>query len=173
MNNLLRKLALLCVVAGALFVGETSAAMKASDVLDGNYYSQSEGGRGVSILFAPHADGSSTFFGVIFTYDDAGEPTWLEIYGDFLENQFENTQLTVARVTGGAFGFPFDAGAIVEDPIGTATVTLNSCTNIFIDLDMDPDSGFPDVTLGNLQPVDGPAPTCVYTEEFAGCPALS
>ncbi len=38
---------------------------------------------------------------------------------------------------------------------------------------MDPDSGFPDVTLGNLRPVDGVADTCVYKNEFASCPAFS
>ena len=34
-------------------------------------------------------------------------------------------------------------------------------------------SGFPDVTLGDLQPVAGVSDTCVYKEEFAGCPAFS
>jgi hypothetical protein len=169
----LRKLAPLCLIAGALFIGEASAAIKASDVFDGNYFSPSESGRGISILFAPHADGSKTFFGAMFTYDEFNEPTWLILFGDFLENQFENTEVEIARVTGGAFGFPFDPGAVSEDPVGTATVRLNSCNSIFFDLDMDPDSGFPDVTLGDLQPVDGPADTCVYKTEFASCPAFA
>ncbi len=169
----LRKLAPLCMIAGALFAGEASAAIKASDVFDGNYFSPSESGRGISILFAPQADGSKTFFGAMFTYDEFNQPTWLILFSDFLENQFENTEVQIARVTGGAFGFPFDPGAVSENPVGTATVRLDSCNSIFIDLDMDPDSGFPDVTLGNLQPVDGPADTCVYKTEFASCPAFA
>jgi hypothetical protein len=50
---------------------------------------------------------------------------------------------------------------------------VDSCNSIFVDLDMDGDSGFPDVTLGDLQPVDGPSANCVYREEFDGCPAFS
>jgi hypothetical protein len=169
----LRQIAPLCAVAGALFAGTASAAVKLSDVFDGNYFSPSEGGRGISILVAPRPDGSSFFFGAMFTFDENGEPTWLILFAPFLEHQFENTEVAIARVTGGAFGFPFDPGAVSEDPVGTATVRVNSCNGLFVDLDMDDGSGFPDVTLGNLQPVDGPADTCVYRTQFDGCPAFA
>jgi hypothetical protein len=169
----LRQIAPLCAVAGALFAGTASAAVKLSDVFDGNYFSPSEGGRGISILVAPRPDGSSFFFGAMFTFDENGEPTWLILFVPFLEHQFENTEVAIARVTGGAFGFPFDPGAVSEDPVGTATVRVNSCNGLFVDLDMDDGSGFPDVTLGNLQPVDGPADTCVYRTQFDGCPAFA
>jgi hypothetical protein len=59
------------------------------------------------------------------------------------------------------------------EQVGTATVSANSCNSIFVDLDMNADSGFPDVELGDLVPVSGPLDTCVYEEEFTGCPAFS
>lgn len=173
MDTLLRRLALFCAVAGALFAGTAGAAIKWSDVLDGNYFSPTESGRGISILSAPQADGSTLFFGALFTFDENGDPVWLVLFAPFLEHQFENTEVEVFRVSGGSFGFPFDAGAIVEDPVGTATVRLDSCSSLYVSLDMDDDSGFEDVELGDLQPVDGAAPSCVYRTEFEGCPAFA
>jgi len=172
-NISLRRLASFCAIAGTLFVGQASAAVKWSDVFDGNYFSPSANGRGISILSAPQADGSTLFFGALFTYDEDGEPTWFILFAPFLENQFESTEVVVSRFTGGAFGFPFNNGAVMEDVVGTATVSLNSCSSLYVDLDMDEDSGFPDVELGDLQPVDGPASTCVYLAEFDGCPAFA
>ncbi len=128
----LRKLAPLCIVAGALFIGEASAAIKASDVFDGNYYTPSADGRGISVLFAPHVDGSNTFFGALFTYDENNQPVWLILFGSFLENQFESTDIEIDRVTGGVFGLPFDPNAIAYDRVGTATVRLNSCNSILL-----------------------------------------
>jgi hypothetical protein len=171
-NISLRRLASLCVVAGALYAGTVSAAAKWSDVFDGNYFSPSADGRGISILVAPLADGSFIFFGALFTYDADGEPTWLILYAPFLEHQFENTEVIVSRFTGGTFSGDFSPPAM-EDMVGTATVTLNSCSSISVNLDMDADSGFPDADLGELQPVDGPANTCVYLTEFDGCPAFA
>ncbi|MEJ8568417.1 hypothetical protein [Elongatibacter sediminis] len=173
MNISLRRFTLLCALAGTLLAGTANAAVKLSDVFDGNYFSPSEGGRGLSILVAPRADGSHLFFGALFTFDDAGEPTWLILFAPFLEHQFENTEVTVSRVSGGAFDFPFDSGAVSEDIVGSATVRFNSCGSLYVDLDMDDNSGFPDVELGDLQPVDGPADSCVYQEEFSGCPAFA
>jgi len=157
----------------ALLAGNANAAVKLSDLFDGNWRTQGEGGRGISIMIAPREDGSTFFFGALFTYDDAGEPTWLILFAPFLEHQFESTEVEVARVTGGAFGFPFDPDAIVEDTIGSAHIRVDSCKSIFIDLDMDDDSGFPDVTLGDFFPIDGAADTCAYQEEFTECPDFS
>ena len=171
MNISLRRLALLCTVAGALFAGTASAAVKLSDIFDGNYYSPSADGRGISVLIAPQADGSTLFFGALFTYDESGEPTWLILFAPFLEHQFENTEVDILRFTGGAFSGNFDPAMGVS--VGAATVGINSCNSIFANLDMDDASGFPDANLGNLQPVDGSADTCVYQAAFDGCPAFA
>jgi hypothetical protein len=57
--------------------------------------------------------------------------------------------------------------------VGTATVQLNSCTNINFSLDMTDASGLPDVDLGDLVPVGPASNQCVYKEEFDGCPDFS
>lgn len=171
MNISLRKLAALSVLASALFAGSASAAVKLSDIFDGNYFSPSADGRGISVLIAPQTDGSTLFFGALFTYDNEGEPTWLILFAPFLEHQFENTEVDVLRYTGGAFSGDFNPAQGVS--VGSASVTINSCGSISVDLDMDDSSGFPDSDLGELQPVDGAAPSCVYMTEFTGCPAFS
>ena len=172
-NRSLRRLATLTAVAGILVVGETSAAVKLSDEFDGNYYSPTENGRGISIDYTKNPDGSGTFFGALFTYSDDGQPTWLILQDTFLENQFEKTDVPVLRITGGVFGLPWNP---IDAPatVGTATVSVNSCNSIFIDLDMNADSGFPDVELGDLEPVAGRSTSsCVYQTEFSGCPAFA
>jgi len=172
-NISLRHIAPLCAVVGALFIGEASAAVKLSEVFNGPYFSPTENGRGISVLYAPQADGSGVFFGALYTYDENGEPTFLILQDNFLENQTENTEVEIYRFSGGSFGFPYDNGALTGPVVGTATVRVNSCNSIYFDLDMNADSGFPDVELGDLVPVAGPSDTCVYQEEFDGCPAFS
>lgn len=169
----LRQLAPLCAVAGALFVGQASAAVKVSEVFNGPYYDMSANGRGISMLFAPTGDGSHVVFGALYTYDNSGEPSWLILQDTFLENQFESDSVPVLRFTGGAFGFPYDNAGVASEQIGTATIRVDSCHSIYVDLTMDADSGFDDVELGDLAPVSGGSPNCVYQEEFTSCPAFS
>ncbi len=167
----LRRLALLCAIAGSLFAGSASAAVKWSDVFDGNYFSPSADGRGISVLSAPQANGSSLFFGALFTYDENNEPVWLILFAPFLEHQFQNDNVDILLFSGGEFAGDFDPAQGVS--VGTASVNLKSCGALSVSLDMNDDSGFPDSDLGDLQPVDGPADSCVYREQFSGCPAFS
>jgi hypothetical protein len=169
----MRQLAPLCAVAGVLTVGDASAAVKLSDIFDGNYFSAAASGRGVSVLVAPYGDGRNEFFGAVYTYDTDGEPTWLILQDTFLEHQTENTEVPIYRLDGGVFGEGWDPAAVNTNVVGTGTVRVNSCGSLFFDLDMNDDSGFPDATLGDLAPVDGVADTCVYTREFTSCPAFS
>lgn len=171
-RSYIRRLALLGAAGGALCAGQALAAVKLSNDFDGNYFSPTEDGRGVSVDYVPRADGSGTFFAAIFTFDDEGNPTWLVLDSDWLEHQHARDDVNVSRVTGGAFGFPFPSDIEVE-PVGTATVRANSCTSLDFELDMDAGSGFSDVQLTDLQPVGGPAPTCVYESAFEGCPGFA
>ena len=171
MNISLKRLALLCAVVGAMFASTASAAVKWSDVFDGNYFSPSADGRGISVLSAPQADGSTLFFGALFTYDENNEPVWLILFAPFLEHQFENTDVQILQFTGGEFSGDFDPA--MGTRVGTAHVRLDSCNALYVDLDMDDSSGFPDSNLGVLQPVDGPGTTCVYQKEFTGCPSFA
>lgn len=173
MNISLRQLVPLFAIAGALHVSDATAAAKLSEAFDSCYFSPSANGRGLCVLNAPQADGSHVFFSALYTYDADGNATWLILQDAFLEHQFENTAIPVTQFSGGVPGLPFDNGAVGSETIGTASVRVNSCNSISVDLDMNDDSGFPDVSLGNLQPVDGPSDDCVYREEFAGCPAFA
>ncbi len=157
----------LCAIAGVLTVGNASAALKLSDAFDGNYFSPSESGRGISVDYVPFADGSGFLFGALFSFDADNNPAWLTIQGAMLEHEF-TASLDVFQTTGGAFGFPFPG--VSNAKIGTATVTVNSCTSMSFDIDMDEGSGFPDVMLENLTPVAGLTSDCVYLEEFQQCP---
>jgi hypothetical protein len=172
-NIPLRHLVPLCAVAGALHVSDASAAVKLSEAFDSCYFSPSANGRGLCVINAPQADGSHVFFGALYTYDTDGNGTWLILQDSFLEHQFENTAIPVLQFEGGVPGLPFDNNAVSFETVGTASVRVDSCNSIFVDLDMDDASAFPDVTLGDLQPVDGPSDNCAYREEFTGCPAFS
>lgn len=157
-----RHIAPLCVAAGALCAVDASAAVKLSEAFNNAYYTPSANGEGIVTTITPLADGSKSFYGALYTYDDAGEPTWLILTDTFLENQYENTSVPVYAFTGPV---PATGGQV-----GTATVTINSCNSISFNLDMDDSSGFSDMDLGALEPVAGAAADCVYKEAFSGCP---
>lgn len=171
MKPLVRTLIAGAAVIGALTSGAAGAAMKLTEALDGNWSSPDPAlsGRGISIDYVPRADGSGTFFAAVFTYLD-GEPSWVTLQGDFLEHEFSKT-VDVYKGTGGTFGDPFP-GIDIEQ-VGTAHVTVHSCTRITFDIDMDDDETYDDVSL-DLEPVSRRSHAqCVYQEEFDGCPAFA
>ncbi len=159
--NSLRYIAPLCAAAGALYAGDSTAALKLSDLFNNNY---GTGGQGITTTITPRADGTNVMFAAFYTYNDAGEPTWVYMQDTFLENQFESTSVPI-RLTAG------EPGSITQEIIGTATVRFNSCNSVYFNLDMDDDSGFSDVELGDLFPGSRNfSEQCVYKEEFTGCP---
>ncbi|KAA9129852.1 hypothetical protein F3N42_13800 [Marinihelvus fidelis] len=160
-----RYLAPLCVAAGAIYAGDASAAVKLSESFNNAYYNPAADGEGVVTTITPLGNGMHNFYGALYTYDEAGAPTWLIITGNFLENQFENAEVPVL-----AFEGPVPASLVGGAPVGTATVTINSCNSISFNLDMSEDSGFADMDLGALQPVAGANKQCAYKTEFEGCP---
>ena len=97
MNISLRHLVPLCAVAGAMHVGEATAAAKLSEAFDSCYFSPNANGRGLCVINAPQPNGSHVFFGALYTYDTDGNGTWLILQDTFLEHQFENTDNRAAR----------------------------------------------------------------------------
>lgn len=157
-------------LAGALALDPASAAMKAGEYLNGNWGSADGGGRGVTLAYFPSPDGSGTLFGLAFAYNEAGEPVWLQLQTDLLENQFQASG-AIQVAEGGNFGFPVQPRTL-ED-IGTFTVTLNSCNDIEYVFDFDDGVGFEDTAwdLVSLTQVStGEFPQCAYKQEFTGCP---
>jgi len=157
------------VLTALAVAAPAGAAMKATEALDGNWFSPSESGRGISVDFIPEVAGGGTLFGAIFSFDGDGNDAWLVPQVGFLE--FSPTATgPVFAVTGGSFGFPFTPPTVTE--IGSVNVDLKSDTRIVFELDMDDGSGFEDVTL-DLEPLGGAHPQAVYLDEFSGCPAFA
>lgn len=167
----MRNIISLGAVAGALAAGQAGAAVKLSNEFDANWFNPEQDGRGAVVDYAPQADGSGIFSAAIFSYDDAtGDPTWVILTGEVLEHQHE-FEVDIFGFQGGTFSNPFTAPT--GEVIGTATVTVNSCSNMDIAMDFSDGAGFPDATYEDLQPVGGATPSCVYDEEFNGCPGFA
>lgn len=159
-------------LAGALALDPLSAAMKAGEYLNGQWGSSDGGGRGATLTYIQNPDGTGTLFGLVFGYEDAtGDNVWLQVQADLLENQFRGTG-SIDLIEGGNFGFPVQAPALTS--IGSFEVVLNSCGNVQYTFDFDDGTGFEDTSwdLDSLteRSLDGEFPSCVYKQEFTGCP---
>ena len=157
------------ILAALAASAPAGAAMKATEALDGNWFSPSESGRGISLDYIPNVDGTGTLFGAIFSFDADGNPAWLVPQVGFREHDPTATG-DVFIVQGGSFGFPFTPPTVTQ--VGTVDVSLNSCSSIAFDFNLNADSGFESVSL-DLEPLGGVSPQCVYVNEFSGCPAFS
>lgn len=170
MRRSIRTIATIGAIAGALVAGQAGAAVKLSNAFDNGYFSPSESGRGILVDYIPNPDGSGTFFAAAFVFDSEGNPVWVTFQGEFLEHQHVRDDVGIFRTTGGSFGFPFSEPS--TEQIGTATVRINSCGSI--DFEMSFNGGeFEDITYEGLQPLGGANETCVYDDEFSGCPGFA
>jgi len=118
------------------------------------------------------ADGSAIVFGGVFSYDGAGNPIWLTFGDTFAAGVNSKANIPVNRSSGGTFGTTFTAPTTTA--VGTATVTINSCTSMTVALDMNAASTLPDVTLAvsPSQTVLGfpRNALCSETATLAACP---
>lgn len=159
-------------LAGTFAFNPLSAAMKAGEYLNGQWGSSDGGGRGITLTYVPNPAGGGSLFGLVFGYtDDTGESVYLRVQADnILENQFEFGG-NIDLIEGGNFGFPVESPT--SETIGTFTGVLNSCGNIEYAFDFNADAPFEDTTwdLDNLsERATGQYPSCVYEQEFTGCP---
>ncbi|MGQ0800510.1 MAG: hypothetical protein ACT4NL_10415 [Pseudomarimonas sp.] len=173
MTFLPRTSLLAAAIAGGLLVSSAQAAVVLSDGVDGTWGNATQAGRGAAVDFIPLGDGSGVLFTGVFSYDAAGNPVWVTMQPIFTPGQTSVANVQVNRFTGGNFGNPFtpSTGAVV----GSATVTLASCSSLTIALDMTPASGLADVTL-SLSPAQvnaGLAGSAVCAEQdfTSTCPA--
>src|SRR5688572_239986 len=171
MITLYRKTAVALAIAAAV-AAPARAAVNLNDGLDGTWYKAGEGGRGVSLDVIPQADGSSIVFGGVFSYDGAGNPVWLTFGDTFAAGVNSKANIPVNRSSGGTFGTTFTAPTTAA--VGTATVTINSCSSLTVALDMNAASTLPDVTL-NVAPSQTVLgfprnALCTETATLAACP---
>jgi len=175
MTSTFRKCAIATALIGVFGAGSASAAVRLSDSFDGNWFNPDANGRGVSFDYIPDVTGKSgTLFGATFTYDAAGQPTWLVFQPVITEFGYSAENFNVLKVTGGTFSGPITAGSTVNSVVGTGSVTVNSCTSMSLSLDMTPESGLADVVDEPLKPVNGSGQgDCAYQREFTACPSFA
>ncbi|MFN2334444.1 MAG: hypothetical protein ABR550_08480, partial [Wenzhouxiangellaceae bacterium] len=164
-------------LVGAVAMDPLSAAIKPGVWLDGQWGTVPQGNRGATLTSIVNSDGSVSVFGLTFGYNENGESQWLVLQFDMLEHQFQATA-NVLLLDGGTSGFPIVTPSI--STIGTADLTLNTCGDLDLSVDItSAASGFADfdwslTPLSNAANVGlGTNPQCVYTEAFQGCPAFA
>lgn len=170
MKHALKKTSL--ALALASLGAAAQAGVTLNDGLDGTWFNPAESGRGVSVDVLPQADGSAVFAGGVFSYDGTGAPVWVLVQGVITAGANSGSAV-VNRFSGGNFGSPFTAPT--GGQVGTATVTINSCSSLALALDMTAESGLSDVTL-NVVPSQttlgfAANPLCSDTPTLAACPA--
>ena len=124
----------LLALAAAMSVSVGAFADVYETSFEGNWYNESQNGRGVTVDYVPQALGNGTYVIVSFTYDAQGNPTWLQYVASGREGQRLFKNVDVFRVSGGAPGNTFPPlSAITSTKVGTAVVDMASCSRIKID----------------------------------------
>ncbi len=165
------KISALASVFGLALASTSAQALNVTELFDGSWFNPQQSGRGVLIDVIPGAPGQVVFFAAGFTYDNAGNPFWYTIQPTLNEGQSTATNVEVRRFNGGSFGDNFTppnpaSGTV----IGTATLAVNTCNSINLNIATNAASnGLPNVNL-QLQRL-GPVPLgCPYTTAFTACP---
>ena len=94
-------------VVSALTASTAQAALIVDEQFEGTYNNSTQSGRGVNFdWFRTGSTGG--IMGIIFyTYDAAGNPSWVLANAPFGEREVKKTNLDVYRYTGGSFGNTF------------------------------------------------------------------
>lgn len=156
----------------SLAAGSAFAQVQLSDAFDGNWWNPEEAGRGVLVDYIADdaAPGRGVLWFALYTYDEQGNPTWLNVQTDQISNVANgDIQATIYRADGGAFDDAHVPGNVGVNPVGQAIVNVNSCEQITLELAPDADSGLGGATSYELQPYLGNTVQCsvVATQ----CPA--
>lgn len=154
-----------------LMASSASAQVLLSDELDGHWWNPAQAGRGVLVDYLPAgADAGSpegVLFLAIYSFDADGNPAWLTVQSEQISNTLNVIPAQIGLTEGGSFGDAYSGNATIS-PIGTATVTVNSCSSLTVALSPDADSGFPAATY-ELEPLSGAGGHCEPI--VTSCPA--
>lgn len=145
MTSQFRTSLLATAVAGVLSCSLANASVVLNDGVDGTWSNASQAGRGAAVDFIPLGDGSGILFTGVFSYDADGNPVWVTMGPVFSPGQTVAFGVEISRFSGGNFGNP--ATPSTGEVVGTATVSLASCSSLTLALDMSDASGLSDVTL--------------------------
>jgi len=138
----------------------------------GSYFEEDTASRrGLFLKYIATGPEAGVLFAAYYTYDETtGEPFWVTGSNAVKAGDF-SVDMDLILVEGGSFG------AVVGNPVttdaqwGTATVTVNSCSNITWSW-TSPNVADGTLTQSNIQEVVNGVPNsqCVYQEAFTGCP---
>lgn len=163
-----KKSMLSLAIAGLFAVGSGHAAVVVNDQFEGGWWNPAQDGRGVLADYIPIDDSRGVLFLAIFSFDNAGKPTWLTAQVELSEREFKKTGVPVGLRDGGGFGNDFPPTTIAQ--VGTLDFTALSCSHIKLDFTPNGATTLPPVNL-DLQPVGAVPAGCAYREEFTACPA--
>lgn len=151
-----------------LLATSASAQVLLSNELDGHWWNPDQSGRGALVDYIPAGEGQGVFFMALYTFDSAGAPIWVTVQSGPVSNTTSVISAQIGRTEGGRFGDSHDPAAVSIEAIGDATITVNSCTSITLDLLPDSGAGLPATTY-QLQPFDGIGGECEAVVQQ--CPA--
>jgi len=143
--------------------------------MNGFYFEKNvEARRGLGLSYIPTGPEAGVLFVAFYTYDETtGQPFWVSGAGAVQAGDF-SVDITLELVEGGSFGAVVGNPATVDANWGTATLTMNSCSDLtwswtstnVADGSLT-ESSVKDAVFGvtNSQ--------CVYQQAFTGCPAFA
>ena len=163
----------LVAACAALMLSSVAFADVYEASFEGNWYNESQNGRGVSVDYVPQNAGNGTYYIVSFTYDAQGNPTWLQYLATGREGQRLFKNVDVFRVSGGTPGATFPPlASLAVVKVGTANIDMASCSKITIDFSPIATSAFPALNQV-LTRLDSPgvgSSFCPFVNEFTTCP---
>jgi len=169
LNGLLAGLALLLVTN-----------MVEADYIDswinGFYYEAVENDprRGLGLTYLPTGPEAGVLFAAYYTYDEAtGAPFWVTGTGVVRAGDF-SVDMKLVLVEGGSFGAVPGDPQTTDENWGTATLTMNSCSDLTWSWSSDnvEDSSLAESSVKELT-TGVPNSQCVYQEAFTGCPSFA
>jgi hypothetical protein len=143
--------------------------------MNGFYYEgDGESRRGLGLQYIPTGPEAGVVFAAFYTYDETtGKPFWVTGAAAVQAGDF-SVDITLELVEGGSFGAVMGNPVTVDANWGTATLTMNSCSNLTWSWTS------PNVAAGTLterstrEAVFGVSNSqCVYQEAFSGCPSFA
>ena len=167
-NNLLMGLAVLLSI-------NVAKADYFDSWMNGFYYEEGAGSRrGLGVSYIPAGPEAGVIFVAFYTYDEVtGKPFWVSGAAAVKAGEF-SVNIPLELVEGGSFGAVLGNPVTVDANWGTATLTMNSCSDLTFSWTS------PNVADGSLDEssvrdaVFGVSNSqCVYQKAFTGCPAFA
>src|SRR5690606_25193727 len=134
MSATIRKTLMASAITALLVAGNAGATVLVTDGLDGLWDEPGNTSRGLAIDALPNGDGSGVLVGALYTYENDGSDSWLLFNAPIALGDNASAAVPVLRFNGGEFGGAGQAAA--NETVGTAVVTLNSCSSMSVEFSM-------------------------------------